>query len=225
MLLNEAMDLREKVSRADSLESAVDLLLASATFQAYQKREEITALLRMLRSLSPTHLCEIGSYKGGTLALFAAIAAPDARILSIDADYPEERMSAVSRLGRSQQEITCWQADSHEEATLQRVAAWLSGNPLDFLFIDGDHSYSGVAQDFDMYSPLVREQGIIALHDIMPDRNDQREGQTGNYTGGVPYFWTELKSRFSQTDELVEDVNQDGFGIGIICVNGREYHG
>jgi predicted O-methyltransferase YrrM len=225
MLLTEAIDLRARVSRADSLESVVDLLLASATFQAYQKREEIIALLSILRLLSPTHLCEIGSYKGGALALFAAIAAPNARILSIDSDYPAERTKAVSRLGRSQQEITCWQADSHEEKTAQRVSAWLGDNSLDFLFIDGDHSYAGVAQDFDMYSPLVRAQGVIALHDIMPDRNARREGQTGNYTGGVPRFWAEMKSRFSQTDELVEDAKQDGFGIGIIRVNGGENHG
>jgi len=43
----------------------------------------------------------------------------------------------------------------------------LNGEPLDFLFIDGDHTYEGVKRDFEMYSPLVRNGGIIAFHDIV----------------------------------------------------------
>jgi len=35
----------------------------------------------------------------------------------------------------------------------------------DLLFIDGDHSYEGVKQDWVMYSPLVRKGGIVAFHD------------------------------------------------------------
>jgi hypothetical protein len=30
---------------------------------------------------------------------------------------------------------------------------------VDFLFIDGDHTYEGVKKDFEMYSPLVRREG------------------------------------------------------------------
>lgn len=37
---------------------------------------------------------------------------------------------------------------------------------MDFLFIDGDHAYEGVKADFEMYSPLVRKGGLVALHDI-----------------------------------------------------------
>jgi hypothetical protein len=36
---------------------------------------------------------------------------------------------------------------------------------IDFLFIDGDHSYEGVKLDFDLYSTLLSENGIIMLHD------------------------------------------------------------
>jgi len=36
---------------------------------------------------------------------------------------------------------------------------------IDFLFIDGDHSYEGVKLDFDLYSTLLTENGIIMLHD------------------------------------------------------------
>jgi hypothetical protein len=36
---------------------------------------------------------------------------------------------------------------------------------IDFLFIDGDHSYEGVKRDFELYSTLMNPKGIIVLHD------------------------------------------------------------
>ena len=36
---------------------------------------------------------------------------------------------------------------------------------IDVLFIDGDHTYEGVKKDFDLYSNLLSENGIIVIHD------------------------------------------------------------
>ena len=36
---------------------------------------------------------------------------------------------------------------------------------IDVLFIDGDHSYEGVKKDFDLYSTIISDNGIIILHD------------------------------------------------------------
>lgn len=36
---------------------------------------------------------------------------------------------------------------------------------IDVLFIDGDHSYDGVKKDFDLYSQIMNENGLIILHD------------------------------------------------------------
>jgi hypothetical protein len=36
---------------------------------------------------------------------------------------------------------------------------------IDVLFIDGDHSYEGVKQDFDLYSKILSDNGIIIIHD------------------------------------------------------------
>ena len=36
---------------------------------------------------------------------------------------------------------------------------------IDFLFIDGDHSYDGVKLDFELYSNLLSENGVIMIHD------------------------------------------------------------
>lgn len=36
---------------------------------------------------------------------------------------------------------------------------------LDFIFVDGDHSFEGVLRDFRLYWPLIRTGGIFAGHD------------------------------------------------------------
>jgi hypothetical protein len=36
---------------------------------------------------------------------------------------------------------------------------------IDFLFIDGDHTYEGVKQDFELYSKILSDKGVIIIHD------------------------------------------------------------
>lgn len=40
---------------------------------------------------------------------------------------------------------------------------------IDLLYIDGDHSYDGVKLDFDLYSQLLSDKGIIMIHDTDKD--------------------------------------------------------
>lgn len=36
---------------------------------------------------------------------------------------------------------------------------------IDILFIDGDHSYEGVKKDFDLYTTILNDDGIVFIHD------------------------------------------------------------
>jgi predicted O-methyltransferase YrrM len=81
------------------------------------------------------------------------------------------------------QKIHLVREDSHALATLSLIKKILEGRKLDFLFIDGDHTYNGVKTDFEMCSKLVKKGGIIAFHDTVP-------GPPEN-VGGVPRFWNE----------------------------------
>ena len=36
---------------------------------------------------------------------------------------------------------------------------------IDFLFIDGDHSYDGLKGDWEAWRGLIRPGGVVALHD------------------------------------------------------------
>jgi predicted O-methyltransferase YrrM len=93
---------------------------------------------------------------------------------------------------------------------LDKVKAVLRGQQLDYLFIDGDHSYPGVKCDFEMYRPMVRKGGLVAFHDIA-------EGPPVA-VGGVPRFWREIKSKYRHT-EIIKDRQQRGYGIGVLYVD------
>src|SRR5262245_32365031 len=43
------------------------------------------------------------------------------------------------------------------------------GGPLDFVFIDGDHSEAAVRSDFRLIAPWVRPGGVISFHDLIPE--------------------------------------------------------
>lgn len=69
--------------------------------------------------------------------------------------------------------------DCHAAPVVEQVKTWLSGRPINLLFIDGDHSYEGVRQDYEIYAPMVK--GLIAFHDLAGEP-------------GVRRFWNELQS-------------------------------
>lgn len=214
---NNAAELRARVENTERIADLVDNpeLLRAGPFWSNQKRAEIIHLLDLLKERQPQYLCEIGAFKGGTLFLFSQIAASNARILSIDIDYPEKKKRPFRRFARPGQHIHCFEADSHSTKALATVKKILSGQQLDFLFIDGDHSYQGVKTDFELYSPLVRPKGLIAFHDIVPDYGYRFGTETSNNTGEVPVFWKEIKDQFKHW-EFIEDIEQDGYGIGVI---------
>lgn len=88
---------------------------------------------------------------------------------------------------------------------------YLNTEFFDFLFIDGDHSYKGVEQDFKDYSPFVKKGGIIAFHDIIiSEQHHSRNVYVGE-------FWNYLKEKCPwEMIEIIGDKDQSWAGIGII---------
>jgi predicted O-methyltransferase YrrM len=215
---DEAEATRRLLQSNPSIETLIGHFRNSKRFRANQKQTEMLSLLKRLEEIVPGLILEIGSAMGGTLALFAAAAPPDARFLSLDIEYPAPRREANASFIRQGQALTTIECDTHKEATRKAVHRWLDGKRFDFLFIDGDHSYAGVKADYEMYSPMVRPGGLIGFHDIHPDYRTRFGKCTENDVGEVPRFWGELKSRMKDAAELIEDPAQDGYGIGVITV-------
>src|SRR5262245_14196367 len=143
-------------------------------FGAIQRTWELQSLLAQVRRLRPRVVVEIGTHRGGTLVCWAAVAAPDAHIVSIDMPTDEwnglgasqEDLARVRATLQAGQRLTAITGDSHAPSTRARLDDALQGTAVDLLWIDGDHSYAGVRQDFEMYGGLVRSGGLIAFHDI-----------------------------------------------------------
>jgi predicted O-methyltransferase YrrM len=195
----------------------VDLRIEAAPVVASQKLDELLPALERVQALSPRRVCEIGTSAGGTLYLLTRVSAPDALIVSIDLTIAPHTQSLRARLARPGQRLVSIAGDSHNEATASRLRELLGHELLDVLFIDGDHSYDGVRADFELYSPLVRSGGIVLLHDVNEDYRTSRGLETPSISGEVPRFWHELKGRH-QTEELVAEPGQDGYGIGLVYV-------
>ncbi len=189
---------------------------ASGTFKPYQVRSEVLALLRILNQARPNTILEIGTGVGGLLFLFSRVAHKDATIISVDlpggsfgSGYPPWRIPVYKSfpLPNTKVKIHLIRGNSHSYSTLERVKDILNNKELDFLFIDGDHTYEGVRKDFEMYSPLLRKNGVIAFHDIVVQRPESG--------CEVNRFWREIKDRYNN-EEIVMDWNQKGSGIGLI---------
>jgi predicted O-methyltransferase YrrM len=178
---------------------------------------EITELYKTVGGLNPKTVLEIGTYKGGTLYLWCQAAADHATIVSID--FPMGELTHPFSLRRRlfyrhfartpAQKLHFIAADSHRQQTLDRVKAALQGQTIDFLFIDGDHSYEGVKQDFDMYAPLVSPGGLIAFHDILP------RPQLPQIK--VYQFWQETRKKYDSHEIVARQGDMaEMIGIGII---------
>jgi cephalosporin hydroxylase len=214
---------REAARRPDPHDAVVfakrfDLRGFDVTIAPAQVRSELTGLACTLQREAPRVIVEIGSARGGSLFVFATTAADDAVIISIDLPHGpfgvgQSHRSRRERLYKAfaarKQTIHRIRSSSHEPSTLAEVKRLLGSRQVDFLFIDGDHSYEGVRGDYELYAGLVRPGGLIGFHDIVPGSPKK--------VGGVPRFWQELK-HVESTEEIVEDWGQGGYGIGLVRV-------
>ena len=219
-----AVMLRHNANKCNKTENYVDLAFnifndfrfRPWTIKPAQIREEITELVKVLAKRKPKLLLEIGTARGGTLFLFTRVSSSDALIISVDlpgglfgGGYPERKKLFYESFVIHKQKMHLIRADSHALSTLNMVENILEGRKLDFLFIDGDHTYKGVKTDFEIYSKLVGKGGIIAFHDVCP-----HPPQTGCE---VNLFWREIKDKYEYI-EIVRDWKQGWAGIGVLYV-------
>jgi predicted O-methyltransferase YrrM len=185
---------------------------------AMQKLRELAPLLALLRRRSPRVVVEIGTAGGGTLYAWCRVAEREAVLVSIDlpggpfgGGYTRDDVSTFRAYGRPEQELHFIRADSHASETRSQLETILNGREIDFLMIDGDHTYDGVRRDFEMYAPLVRVGGLVAFHDILP--------HPGSSSCEVERFWNEIRGdrRHVEFTDLGPDPLAPQYGgIGVL---------
>jgi predicted O-methyltransferase YrrM len=207
-----------KLRAASLLDRPADLITLTFGFgggvmRPVQVEEELANLLGIVRKLEPLTVLEIGTHKGGTLFLWTCFAKRNATIVSIDlpggkfgGGYSRLRAALFRRFAKQKQSLHLLRADSHARQTFEVAKNLLGGSGVDLLFIDGDHTYDGVKMDWEMYSPLVREGGIVVFHDIAANYEDTQ----------VKRLWDSIKVGFRHQEYVA---NPEGFyGIGVLFV-------
>lgn len=185
-------------------------------YKPLQVHSEIVRLLKYVEKMKPKIVVEIGTANGGTLLSLIKTSSPKVAI-SIDmpggafgGGYAWYKILLFHAFVKEKQQIYLIRADSHALSTKGSLEKILGKEKIDFLLIDGDHTYEGVKKDFKLYAPLVKKNGVIAFHDIVV--------HNAMLNCGVSTFWNQLKKKYrSQT--FVENWKQGFCGIGIILKN------
>ncbi len=129
-----------------------------------QGRIELRDFCMVVQSVDPRALAlEIGVYYGGTHYLWTQFFD---RVVSVDQSqkYCDGTMRRLKGFGCDLSKSCIVSGNSHDPSIIEHVKK-VTGQPLDFLFIDGDHTAEGLKQDFVNFVPLVRPGGLIAIHD------------------------------------------------------------
>lgn len=130
----------------------LDVFLSIETLQT---PDEIVWLHEKIEE-PPKLVLEIGGWSGGTARLWRKLWG--ANVVTIDYQPKVQLKDECSRLIH---------ARSENEETVYMALEASSGQLYDMVFIDGDHSAEGVSRDFELYAPLCRPGGVVALHDIL----------------------------------------------------------
>lgn len=109
-------------------------------------------------------LVEIGVWHGVTTRRLRAAMARDGTLTAVD-PFPPGRLGislqqhiAHREVGAVKNGHVTWIRDRGPEAAYGH-------DPVEFIFIDGDHSEEGLLADWQAWSALVTPGGVVALHD------------------------------------------------------------
>jgi predicted O-methyltransferase YrrM len=129
-------------------------------------------LFGLIREIKPQKVIEIGRYKGGSTLLIAAAMDGEGEFWSVDIGAKEARLQGIKTARSFDEQL----ADASRRLGLKvniivgdsRTLEVDTGE-VDLVFIDGDHSYEGVRNDFERFGRRVRVGGAVLFDDAFDE--------------------------------------------------------
>lgn len=168
-----------------------------------QEKSLLFELVNIVENIKPLVIVEIGVNRGGTLNFWRHIIPDNGIVICID---------NKNLTNFSDNKIRFVEGNSTYNETYQKFISFLSDREIDFLFIDGGHTYFETKSDFYSYGWHVRNNGLIAFHDTMLDS----EGHT---VGSTRHFWEEIKTKKRKYWDVIYDKPDVHTGLGILKMN------
>lgn len=145
------------------------LLWSAGLASAETQTSEVERACLARHATGRRRLVEIGVWHGVTTCRLRRVMAADGVLFGVD-PYTPGRLgfSAQKTIARREVGKTTGGEVRWLRSTGVEAARWLVNAkepPVEFVFIDGDHSYDGLRGDWEAWSGLVEPGGVIALHD------------------------------------------------------------
>ena len=169
------------------------------TSRASIDKNDLELLFNLLGDFHPKNILEIGTWKGFSAEVWIRGFAPE-NFITIEIEKEKIKEYDVNSRPGYQSWYDC---DSHDTDTYDIVKIYLP--EIDFLFIDGDHSYDGVVTDWKLYSPLVKKGGVVVFHDVVYTSPDPLAPVE------VRQFWQEIRGKYTWVE--IHSTNSTGMGV------------
>lgn len=127
--------------------------------------DEAAYMFKIVRQRKPKVLFEIGTYLGGGAVLLSVAKEKEAKLYSIDLLVKSKDSQSVNYTETIKKFV-----DSNTYLTIGDSRTFIPSQKIDFIFIDGDHSYEGVKADFEHYLPFLNNGADIFFHDALAKR-------------------------------------------------------
>ena len=174
---------------------SIDLLskIASTGVQTFHHHYHILYDIAASISKKEINYVEIGCYAGGSACLM--LQRTKTNVISIDLGEPiseEIVLNNTKNHNIHKNNFNYIKGNSQVLETKERLKSIMSeykSQEIDILFIDGDHSFIGVHNDFNLYEDLVSIGGYIVFDDYHdPEHSPDVNGAVNNIVSNLKNY-------------------------------------